>query len=353
MGESLGKAVEMDAAETGEVTSSVVEDAVFIVRKSVRRSITSGSVDCVCALLNNAAHLLDTAYIARLRGQLKDGYPVSGSVTEAYLTASASAVNVMTTGKLGGQTDAADASRARFLLALNNAAASERALSDLKTSLEADIRQHLGGEAGLTETARMKAEHSLSELSEASGRLRELVRSGLEELVSGALKPRIRTGVEAFQEAGQAPDETAFSDYEVNDPWLQTFMGQLDATLRELEPQLVEWVAEELVVATAAELGRQLEKALRRSAGFNRLGGLQLDKELRELSAYLTSKAGWAVREKLGRLSAMAGLLNSESVAEARDFYQASHSGLAPSEAKHVLSLRRDLPIDQIRTLVL
>lgn len=36
---------------------------------------------------------------------------------------------------------------------------------------------------------------------------------------------------------------------------------------------------------------------------YNRLGGLQLDKDFRSLSSYLTGIAGWIVREKCTRLS--------------------------------------------------
>ncbi len=71
----------------------------------------------------------------------------------------------------------------------------------------------------------------------------------------------------------------------------------------------------------SGECGRQVEKMILKTT-FNRLGGLQLDKELRELTAYLTSVSGWAVREKLARLTQIASLLNVDSVNEAREYYQ-------------------------------
>lgn len=50
------------------------------------------------------------------------------------------------------------------------------------------------------------------------------------------------------------------------------------------------------------EVLNQIEKCLYKCT-FNRLGGLQIDKEYRQLTAYLTSIAGWSIREKCSKLS--------------------------------------------------
>lgn len=44
------------------------------------------------------------------------------------------------------------------------------------------------------------------------------------------------------------------------------------------------------------------------------LGGLQFDKELRSLIAYLTTVTTWTIRDKFSRLSQMATILNLERV---------------------------------------
>lgn len=44
------------------------------------------------------------------------------------------------------------------------------------------------------------------------------------------------------------------------------------------------------------------------------LGGLQFDKELRSLIAYLTTVTTWTIRDKFARLSQMATVLNLERV---------------------------------------
>lgn len=44
------------------------------------------------------------------------------------------------------------------------------------------------------------------------------------------------------------------------------------------------------------------------------LGGLQFDKELRSLVAYLTTVTTWTIRDKFARLTQMATILNLERV---------------------------------------
>lgn len=44
------------------------------------------------------------------------------------------------------------------------------------------------------------------------------------------------------------------------------------------------------------------------------LGGLQFDKELRSLIAYLTTVTTWTIRDKFARLSQIATILNLERV---------------------------------------
>lgn len=71
MTESVTKAIEMEDVEDGSLTSSLLDDVFFIVRKSIRRSITSSSVDCVCAMLNNGCTLLETDYFTHINKVIK------------------------------------------------------------------------------------------------------------------------------------------------------------------------------------------------------------------------------------------------------------------------------------------
>lgn len=53
---------------------------------------------------------------------------------------------------------------------------------------------------------------------------------------------------------------------------------------------------------------------------FSQLGGLQFDKELRSLVAYLTTVTTWTIRDKFARLTQMATILNLERVIDCKSW---------------------------------
>ncbi|KAI5634711.1 COG4 transport protein domain-containing protein [Phthorimaea operculella] len=73
--ESINKALKMSAPQVGATTSSLVDDVFFIARKVIRRSLSTGSVDGACAVLNDAAALLEREAAAALRRWLRSPPP--------------------------------------------------------------------------------------------------------------------------------------------------------------------------------------------------------------------------------------------------------------------------------------
>ena len=124
----------MDVIDPDALTSSSVDDIFFIVKKCIRRALSTSSVDGVCAMLNNACTTLESKFLSAIENQLKQGYP-SGMIdfTQAY--------NVLQTSLQQGKLQATDQEKFKtaFMVALNNLeAASDFALT-LRKSLEASI----------------------------------------------------------------------------------------------------------------------------------------------------------------------------------------------------------------------
>ncbi|KAA0202091.1 hypothetical protein HAZT_HAZT011472 [Hyalella azteca] len=71
---SVGDAGDQNCAPV----SSIVDDAFFIIKKSVRRAIASSSPDGVCAVLNHAVTLLETQLAAGFQHTLRRGFPAQG-----------------------------------------------------------------------------------------------------------------------------------------------------------------------------------------------------------------------------------------------------------------------------------
>jgi len=55
------------------VLSSMTDDVFFIVKKCIKRSLASQSVDGVCAVINNACGILESDYADLLLNQLRQG----------------------------------------------------------------------------------------------------------------------------------------------------------------------------------------------------------------------------------------------------------------------------------------
>ncbi len=71
MSESVRKAISIDQRDADARTSSMLDDVFFILRKCVRRSLSSSSVDCICAMLNNGAAMLDADILNKLKTDVK------------------------------------------------------------------------------------------------------------------------------------------------------------------------------------------------------------------------------------------------------------------------------------------
>ncbi|XP_002735095.1 conserved oligomeric Golgi complex subunit 4-like [Saccoglossus kowalevskii] len=347
MRETVMKAIKLDAMESGAYTSSMVDDTFFIVKKSVRRAISSSSIDCVCAMLNHACILLESDFCDVLYNKFRTGFP-SGSLdmTQAY--------NLLQQGKLPTASTAdSNAVKAAFLTTVNNAEVSGEYVITLKKSLQDQCTSLYGY---TSEQGKAKLESCLSDLGNVSNKFKDVLQYGLNQLNASAIKPRIKPMVDAFLSANHNITEEEFSNYEANDPFVQHFIMSLEQLLHTFKSSLTTSNYDALVSLLTNEVVSQLEKAVMKSV-FNRLGGLQFDKELRALVGYLTSVTQWTIRDKFARLTQMATILNLERVTEILDYW-GPNSGpltwrLTPAEVRQVLALRIDFRSEDIKRLKL
>lgn len=346
MREMVLKAVTMDTIEENSLYSSMVDDSFFIVKKSVRRAISSSSVDGVCAMLNHCCTILEQNFRETLYAKLRPGFPSGFDLTQAY--------NIMQSsfqqGKLSSDTEKA---KTAFLVTLNNAEASCDYIKSLQNSLEEEVSQLF---SQCNDQNKAKLESCLADLGAVSARFKDVVDFGFSQLSSSAIKPRIKPLVDALLSTNHNITEEEFSNYEANDPWVQNFIMNLDGMLVNFKAAFTVSNYDKFVGTMTNEITTQLEKAVLKTT-FNRLGGLQFDKELRALASYLTSVTTWTIRDKFARLTQMATILNLERVTEILDYW-GPNSGpltwrLTPTEVRQVLALRIDFRSEDIRRLKL
>ncbi|CAD6190186.1 unnamed protein product [Caenorhabditis auriculariae] len=344
MEETVVKAIDMDQKdESSGLLSSVVDDVLFIVRKCVRRAASSGSVDCVCATLNNGVTLLETTYFAHLQKDINAGYPSVGFAAEAFQTAQ-TAYNVIQHGKTVTEAGP-DAQRETFLTALNNAKGTAMMLRDLRRSLHSEWT----AKSQRPKVDTDKLEHAAAQLEDVARKMDSLSNRGVDKMLEKNAR-FIFSVVDAYRELPHELTMEDLAEFEAADPFIEAFASMLDKLIATHEPILHAENFQSLLLALCSEVTRQLERVIFKCQ-FNRYGGLQLDREFRHISAYLSTVAGWTARERCSRLSQIVALLNVETVEEAVDLWNHTLTSASPlsralssSEAKKVLRLRIDLP---------
>uniref|UniRef100_A0A1B6DE98 Conserved oligomeric Golgi complex subunit 4 n=2 Tax=Clastoptera arizonana TaxID=38151 RepID=A0A1B6DE98_9HEMI len=338
--QSVNKAVAMDVIESGSQTSSMVDDVFFIVRKCIRRAASSGSIDGVCAVINNACAALETEVCNALRQHLKLGFP-SGylDLTQAY--------NVVLQGRL--QPSDSEQARNNFLVYLNNAEMS----CDYVTTLCKGLCQEIPCN---NDQEQAKLDSCLLGLSTVTATMGVVVDFGLEQLRVSAIKPRVAPWVDTFLNLSHHLTEEEFSSYEANEPFIRSLIANLDSLLSEFKNKLMSSNYDALVSILVTEVTNQMEKVIMKSQ-FNRLGGLALDKEVRSLVSYLSNATSWSVRDKFARLTQIATVLNLERVTEITDYWGNECGALpwrlTPTDIRQIMGLRTDFRGDEIRRLKL
>ncbi|XP_053558246.1 conserved oligomeric Golgi complex subunit 4 isoform X2 [Bombina bombina] len=356
MRESVNKAVAMDTFERGQLTSSMVDDVFYIVKKCIGRALSSSSIDCLCAMINLSTTMLESDFREVLCNKLRMGFPAT--TFQDIQRGVTSAVNLMQSSLQQGKFDTKgiesnDEAKTSFLVSLNNVEVCSENIMTLKKNLENDcsklFNQGLGGDH-----AKAKIDSCLTDMASVSNKFRDLLQEGLGELNSTAVKPQVKPWINLFLSISHNIEEEEFNDYEANDPWVQQFIVNLEQLMAEFKTGLSPVIYENLTSLLTSLIAIELEKVILKST-FSRLGGLQFDKELRSLIAYLTTVTTWTIRDKFARLSQMGTILNLERVTEILDYW-GSNSGpltwrLKPAEVRQVLALRIDFRSEDIKRL--
>lgn len=334
MEESIKKAVLMDTIEGDDdaLTSSMVDDVFFIIRKCVMRSLRTGSLDVLCAVINNAVNALETDMCTFFSQILSAGYPGSGYFNRF----------------------AQDQEKVRrtFVASLNNTEVAIEYSKSLSQTFRDEIPSKLPG------CNTDKLDSCLHDFGRVNASLVASNKTGFRQLQSSLVEPKLQAWMEPFYEQNYKMDESEFARTEAdNNPFVQTLMLNADALFREFKAKLTANNYDMLVVAVAAESAVQLEKAVLKTE-FNRLGGMALDKVVRTLINYFSGVSAWPIREKFARLVQVTTVLNLERVSDLNEFLNPD-SGmrfswkLTPDSIKQILKLRTDFREDDIRKIKL
>nr|CAG4648541.1 EOG090X02VY [Polyphemus pediculus] len=340
----------MDATlDSTSLTSSIVDDVFFLVKKSIRRSLSSCGIDSICAVINNACALLEEDYSLVFHQQLKQGFP------SGYLDL-AQAYNVIQNSLQQGRLQSSDTEKAKanFLTTLNNVETSIECVETLENSIASEIQANFGNT--LASRDQEKLQSCLAGLKITANKFRKLSDFGHEQLKSSAIKPRIKPWVDHFLSVNHDIDEEEFSGYEAQDPFIQELIAHLDGFMNGFKETMTPNNYQSLITTLTSQVALQFEKVIVKT-NFSRLGALQLDKELRALIAYLSASTTWTIRDRFIRLTQMVTILNLETLAEISEYWGPNTNSitwrLTSSEVRHILTLRTDFRTEDIKRIKL
>lgn len=74
----------MDTFEKGQLTSSMVDDCFYIVKKCIGRALSSANIDCLCAMINHANSALESDFRCSRRRSRRLARP--GDSRRAFVT---------------------------------------------------------------------------------------------------------------------------------------------------------------------------------------------------------------------------------------------------------------------------
>eukprot|EP00879_Flechtneria_rotunda_P019660 GHRR01020657.1.p1 GENE.GHRR01020657.1~~GHRR01020657.1.p1 ORF type:complete len:653 (+),score=242.69 GHRR01020657.1:85-2043(+) len=337
-------AIRIDEVVSGSLTSSMVDDVLFILKKCGSRALVTHSIHCVCAVLGQLNDLLANKFKGALAARLAGGPSKLLSAAPALLGVG-DAAGLAADGSAG-----AGSSSIEHATAINNI--------DIAAEYIQKLRQELEGysERLFTSVADQDRLRSvLVDMTKTAADFRAMCNMALEAVADGLL-PKLRPILDEVGTTSYQLSDTDYSGGELGTGWVSRLAAGLQLQLNWLQPLLTAASWETLTLLLLNKLITRLEVLLGRKV-FSQLGGLQLDRDMRSLVAAAGELTTHPVRDKFARLTQMAIVLSLESVEEFLDYWgdDTGHITwrLTPAEVRGILAQRADFSRDTIAALPL
>jgi len=183
----------------------------------------------------------------------------------------------------------------------------------------------------------------LSDLMKTSTEFQRLSQSIMEQVAQKVVPLVLVEAVELLTQLSFNLSDSEYAALDADDPWVSDLLQRMEEHLGWLQSLLTSQNYESLTHAVLGMVAKRVE-ALLLQKRFNQLGGLLLEKDVRNIVSYTANLSQRTVRDKFARLSQMATLLNLESPGEVVDYWGENADSmmwrLTPFEVKRVLKLR-------------
>jgi len=335
---SISIAIEME--EYGNyITSSIVDDALFISERSAKRALRTESFKCVHSVLVS----LNSIFIQHIFTMLSDRLTSRVKFTKPDLLIELTEIH-----ELSSENSETRLKLCEFVRGLNDV----DAMGELVLKL-GDI---------LSDSAEFCTRNKEKEcilhwsyiFKETSSKFKKLCTNMLQR-VSGSY-------VDVFGSTLQFLSTLSYVfSHDKYEECYETWTGQIIETFQKIVQNLLPIISianlKKLVDCLLEELARRIEMIVMTRLRFNHLGGLRFEREIRKLVANLAGFMQCQTRDIFSRLSQIGMVLSFEAFDEITDYW-GDRAGLLTwhinrSEVKRILQLRVDFRLELIESLQL
>ena len=355
------------------LTSTVVDDVFFILKKCTERAFSTYSAQAACALVNHINALLEREYHDALEAvfvhyerlyQPANKRPVFQPANSSGGESSRASglVQLLTSAAQTGamlnvqQRKASDDSR--LLVTANNLQVSVEHVAVLRQHLTAEFEEMAANDPQASGARRDMMRACLDELQHTQSKLSALHGRCLQLLVN-VLTVRLKSYLSLYGSTGYEMSEHEYIEHEHNDVFVQQLTDAITRDILPLRAALTDRNFTLLLQHTLVYLAGKMEQLTLRKR-FTLWGALQLDRDVRQLTSYMSGVRGSedvGVRERLMRMAQVCQVLGVEKVGEMREMWGEGGEGgmwrLHEGEVRKVLALRTEFTAKEIAALTL
>mmetsp|Transcript_7385 Transcript_7385/g.13737 ORF Transcript_7385/g.13737 Transcript_7385/m.13737 type:complete len:671 (+) Transcript_7385:2363-4375(+) len=248
-------------------SSEELEGAFVVIQKCITRALSTYNLDNICATLNHINSLSEALaehLTNKIKGLFKSQLMFKGT-SSLSLSVSWTQHN------------------ASFILGVNMLHNTANYLLKLKEELEADFTKVYGSDLKSTQMF----VHCVNNLPAVAERLTNDLNSLLVQAVR-SMRSDVNSLMGAFDGLSFMIDEARFSEYEVNDPFMNQLISELKASLKQWKAQLNPQSFTKFVGLLASFIAESIEMLIR-SKQFTEWGADMLHKDLLKVSKFFGS----------------------------------------------------------------
>lgn len=313
--ESVSKAIQIDEAVPGSLTSSMVDDSFYVLLSSGKRALSIGRAPSAVSILNQINNVIATLYRSSLVKKLQ-GCP-------SRLASCAPS----------GPDEMHDSAAETYALSINDVDLSATYVEKLKSQLEQVA--HVAFASSTHDEDRIRL--VLADLSKTASDIRRLA-DQVAEQVTTSLMLRLRPILDSFVGSSYEISD----DVEISDEWSISLVQMFGQTFCWLQAILAPEMYRKVIDIAVDKIVARMEACVAQKQ-FSQFGGLQLEKDIRSLVIGLSELTNVSMRDKFSRLQQIATVLGVETADEAADLIGDALLSLTTLDIRQALSQRLDL----------